>query len=187
MGGRRMYMWRAVDSEGEVPDVLVQRRRNKAAALKLIRKLLKKHRFSPSVIVTDKLGSYGAALRTVGFSGRHEQGLRANNRAENSHQPVRQRERKTYGPPRRQVEYFVWLNNLRKRIRPFRKGGWPRWRSARPDPHNGAGVDAPFCAKGFQHTGRLSGHLPFTTRRHRKPARLWRRPILLQAAKGAAS
>ncbi len=97
MGGRRMYMWRAVDSEGEVLDVLVQRRRNKAAALKLIRKLLKKHGFSPSVIVTDKLGSYGAALRTVGFSGRHEQGLRANNRAENSHQPVRRRERKMGG------------------------------------------------------------------------------------------
>jgi transposase-like protein len=46
------------------------------------------------VIVTDKLGSYGAALRTIGFSGQHEQGLRANNRAENSHQPVRRRERK---------------------------------------------------------------------------------------------
>jgi putative transposase len=53
-----------------------------------------KHRFAPDVIVTDKLGSYGAALRTIGFSGQHEQGLRANNRAENSHQPIRRRERK---------------------------------------------------------------------------------------------
>ena len=94
IGGQRMYMWRAVDSEGEVLDVLVQRRRDKAAALKLLRTLLKKQGFAPSVIVTDKLGSYGAALRTIGFSGQHEQGLRANNRAENSHQPVRRRERK---------------------------------------------------------------------------------------------
>ena len=90
----RAYMWRAVDSEGEVLDVLVQRRRDKAAALKLLGTLLKKQGFAPSVIVTDKLGSYGAALRTIGFSGQHEQGLRANNRAENSHQPVRRQERK---------------------------------------------------------------------------------------------
>jgi transposase-like protein len=72
IGGQRMYMWRAVDSEGEVLDVLVQRRRDKAAALKLLRKLLRKHGFTPDVIVTDKLGSYGAALRTIGFSGQHE-------------------------------------------------------------------------------------------------------------------
>ena len=94
IGGRRMYMWRAVDSEGEVLDVLVQRRRDQAAALKLLRKLLKKQGFVPAVIVSDKLGSYRAALRTIGFSGQHEQGFRANNRAENSHQPVRLRERK---------------------------------------------------------------------------------------------
>jgi putative transposase len=94
IGGQRMYMWRAVDSEGEVLDILIQRRRDKAAALKLLRKLLKKQGFIPTVIVTDKLRSYGAALQTIGFSGRHEQGLRANNRAENSHQPVRRRERK---------------------------------------------------------------------------------------------
>ena len=88
-----MYLWRAVDSEGEVLDVLAQRRRDKATALKLLKILLKKQGFAPVVIVTDKLGPYGAALRTIGFSGRHEQGLRANNRAENSHQPVRRRER----------------------------------------------------------------------------------------------
>ena len=57
IGGQRMYMWRAVDSEGEVLDVLIQRRRDKAAALKLLRKLLKKQGFAPAVIVTDKLGS----------------------------------------------------------------------------------------------------------------------------------
>ena len=97
IGGRRMYMWRAVDSEGEVLDVLIQRRRDKAAALKLLTRLLKKHGFAPAVIVKDKIGSYGAALRTIGFSGQHEQGLRANKRAENSRQPVRRRERKMGG------------------------------------------------------------------------------------------
>ena len=71
-----MYMWRAVDSEGEVLDVLVQPRRDKAAALKLVKKLLKRQGFAPTVIVTDKLGSYRAALQVIGFSGQHEQGLR---------------------------------------------------------------------------------------------------------------
>ena len=97
IAGRRMYMWRAVDSEGEVLDVLVQPRRDKAAALKLVKKLLKRQGFAPTVIVTDKLGSYRAALQVIGFSGQHEQGLRANNLAENSHQPVRRRERKMQG------------------------------------------------------------------------------------------
>jgi transposase-like protein len=94
IAGRGMYMWRAVDGEGEVLDMLVQPRLDKPAAFKLLRKLLKRQGFAPSVIVTDKLRSYGAALPLVGFSGQHDQGLRANNRAENSHQPVRRRERK---------------------------------------------------------------------------------------------
>ena len=71
IAGRRMYMWRAVDSEGEVLDVMVQPRRDKAAAVKLLRKLLKRQGFAPTVIVTDKLRSYGAALQMIGFSGRH--------------------------------------------------------------------------------------------------------------------
>ncbi len=92
--GRRMYLWRAVDSEGEVLDLLVQPKRDTKAALCLMRKLLKKQGFAPEELVTDKLGSYGAARRELGLSARHEQGLRKNNRAENSHQPVRRRERK---------------------------------------------------------------------------------------------
>ena len=92
--GRRMYLWRAVDSEGEVLDLLVQSKRDTAAALRLMRKLLKKQGYAPDELVTDKLGSYGAARRDLGLSARHEQGLRKNNRAENSHQPVRRRERK---------------------------------------------------------------------------------------------
>jgi putative transposase len=69
-----MYMWRAVDSEGEVLEILVQPQRDKAAALRLLRKLLRRQGFVPTVIVTDKLRSYGAALREIGFSGLHEQG-----------------------------------------------------------------------------------------------------------------
>jgi transposase-like protein len=92
--GRRLYLWRAVDAEGEVLDFLIQSKRNKRAALKLIRKLLKRQGISPASIVTDKLPSYGAALRDLDMSGRHETGGRKNNRAENSHQPVRRRERK---------------------------------------------------------------------------------------------
>src|SRR4051794_35235932 len=92
--GEQMYLWRAVDHEGEILDILVQRRRDRQAAVKLMRKLLKGHGFAPTVIVTDKLGSYTAALRHLGMGCRHERGLRANNRAENSHQVVRRRERK---------------------------------------------------------------------------------------------
>ena len=94
IAGRRFWLWRAVDDEGEVLDLLLQRRRDKAAALKLMRKLLKKQGFAPDVIVTDKLRSYSAAKAEMGLSTRHEQGLRKNNRAENSHQPTRRRERK---------------------------------------------------------------------------------------------
>ena len=94
IGGERRWLWRAVDSEGEVIDLLVQRKRDKAAAIKLMRKLLKKQGFTPKVIVTDQLRSYGAAKSQLGLSSRHEQGPRKNNRAENSHQPVRRRERK---------------------------------------------------------------------------------------------
>ena len=95
IGGQRMYLWRAVDDEGEVLDVLVQKRRNKAAALKLLRKLLKRQGIHPEAIVTDGLGSYRAAAKILGLSDRHRPGgMRENNRAENSHLAIRQRERK---------------------------------------------------------------------------------------------
>jgi putative transposase len=92
--GRQSWLWPAVDGEGEVLDLLVQRRRNRAAAVKLMRKLLKKQGFAPDVLVTDKLRSYGAAKDEIGLSARRERSLRQNNRAENSHQPTRRRERK---------------------------------------------------------------------------------------------
>ena len=95
IGGRRMYLWRAVDDEGEVLDMLVQRRRNKSAALKLLRKLSKNQGVHPDTITTDKLSSYGAAAKDLGLSGRHQTGgMGENNRAENSHLPIRRRERK---------------------------------------------------------------------------------------------
>jgi transposase-like protein len=76
IAGRRMYLWRAVDHEGEILDMLVQRRRDKRVALKLIRKLLRKQGFAPRLVVTDKLRSYGAAFRDLHLTCRHEQGLR---------------------------------------------------------------------------------------------------------------
>ena len=75
-------------------DFVIQSKRNKVAALKLMRKLPKKQGYVPSSIVTDRLPSYGAALRELGLSRIHETGWRKNNRAENSHLPVRRRERK---------------------------------------------------------------------------------------------
>src|SRR5208283_1972405 len=94
IAGRGFWLWRAVDDEGEVLDLLVQPRRDKAAAVKLMRKLLKKQGFAPDVLVTDKLRSYSAARAEMRLSALHVQGLSANNRAENSHQPTRRRERK---------------------------------------------------------------------------------------------
>ena len=92
INGEAHYLWRAVDHEGEVLESYVTRRRDRKAALKFLRKAMKRHG-SPSVIVTDKLRSYGAALRELGLSARHEYGGRKNNRAENSHQPFRRREK----------------------------------------------------------------------------------------------
>jgi len=92
--GRKHWLWRAVDDEGEVLDFLVQRRRCARSARRLLRKLLKKHGFAPKRITTDKLKSYSVAICKERLCAVHDQGLRANNRAENSHQPVRRRERK---------------------------------------------------------------------------------------------
>ena len=79
--GRMVYLWRAVDAEGEVLDVLVQSKRNKHAALKLMRKLLRKYTFVPERLVTDDLRSYRAAVRVLGIERRHERGRWMNDRA----------------------------------------------------------------------------------------------------------
>ncbi len=93
INGTQHYLWRAVDQDGNVLDILVQSRRNKGAAKKFFRKLLKGCQYVPRVIITDKLASYGAAKREILVSVEHRQHKRLNNRAENSHQPTRQRER----------------------------------------------------------------------------------------------
>ena len=95
--GPMVYLWPPTDAESEVLDVLVQTRSNKRAALKLMRKLLKKYGFVPDKLVTDDLRSYGAAANDLGIAKRHERGRWRNNRAENSHQPTRRREHKMQG------------------------------------------------------------------------------------------
>ncbi|MDK0524040.1 IS6 family transposase [Streptomyces sp. ML-6] len=92
VNGERKYLWRAVDQDGNVLDILVQSRRDKAAARRFLRRLMKKTSAVPRVIVTDKLRSYGAAHREVMPSVEHRSHKGLNNRAENSHQPTRQRE-----------------------------------------------------------------------------------------------
>ncbi len=94
INGAQHYLWRAVDQDGHVLDILVQARRDKRAAVKFLRKLLKDLAYVPRVLITDKLASYGAAKREVLPSVEHRQHKRLNNRAENSHQPTRERERR---------------------------------------------------------------------------------------------
>jgi putative transposase len=94
IAGAQHYLWRAVDQEGDVLDILVQARRDKRAAVKFLRKLLKGLAYVPRVLITDKLASYGAAKREVLPSVEHRQHKRLNNRAEHSHQPTRERERR---------------------------------------------------------------------------------------------
>jgi transposase-like protein len=94
IAGQQFWLWRAVDDEGEVLDLLVQRQHGKTAAVKLMRKVMKKQGFVPDVLVTDRLRSYAAAKAELKLTARHEQGRRRNNRAENSHQPVPRNERK---------------------------------------------------------------------------------------------
>jgi putative transposase len=95
VGGKRMYLWRAVDDEGQVLDLVMQRRRDTTAALKLLKRLLRNQPVEPTSFTTDGLGSYTAALRELDLLDRHRPGrLRENNRAENSHLAIRRRERK---------------------------------------------------------------------------------------------
>jgi putative transposase len=112
IAGEKHWLWRAVDQEGFVLDVLVQRRRDKKAAKRLFRKLLKKQGRVPRVLITDKLRSYGAAKREIMPGVEHRQHKGLNNRAENSHQPTRRRERimKRFKSPR-QVQRFLSIHD----------------------------------------------------------------------------
>jgi putative transposase len=148
IGGKQMYLWRAVDSEGEVLDVLVQRRRDKHAARKLMRKLLRKQGFAPAVVTTDGLRSYEAVIKEIGLAAQHEQGLHRNNRAEVSHQPVRRRERKMQrfkspGSAQRFVSVHAAAYNTfnvqrhlisRRTLRTFRAEAMAQWHAAATAP-----------------------------------------------------
>ena len=97
INGKRHYLWRAVDQDDHVLDILVQRRRNKKAAKKFFRKLLKGLRYVPRVVITDTLKRYGAAKREMLPGVEHRQSRSLNNRCENSHRPTRQREYRMQG------------------------------------------------------------------------------------------
>lgn len=98
IAGEHVWIWRAVDDDGEVMDMVVQKRRDSGAALRFLRRLLKNQNVEPETIVTDGLRAYRAALDRLGLDDRHRLGrLRENNRAENSHISIRRRERKMQG------------------------------------------------------------------------------------------
>ena len=141
INGKMVYLWRAVDDEGTVLDIVVQSRRNKKAALRLLRKLLKHNGVKPQLIVTDRLGSYRAALRDLNMRNVHDVGGRKNNRAENSHLPIRRRERKSQKfrsmkAAQRQLSRYGQIYNLfnyqrhlisRKTIKQFRHKAQAEW------------------------------------------------------------
>src|SRR3954467_10179999 len=117
IAGKKHWLWRAVDQDGIVLDILVQSGRDKQAAKRLLRKLLKKQRRPPRVLITDKLASYGAAKGEVMPSVEHRKHKGLNNRAENSHQPTRRRERqmkrfKSAGQAQRFLSAHDQINNL---------------------------------------------------------------------------
>src|SRR4051794_9895925 len=117
IGGTKHWLWRAVDQDGFVLDVLVQKRRDKRAAKRLLWKLLKRQARVPRVMITDELASYGAAKGEVMPSVEHRRHKGLNNRAENSHQPTRRRERqmkrfKSAGQARRFLSAHDQINNL---------------------------------------------------------------------------
>jgi putative transposase len=120
IAGRKDWLWRAVDQHGIVLDILVQSRRDAEAAKRLLRKLLKKQGIAPRMMITDKLASYSAAKREIMPGVEHRQHKGLNNRAENSHQPTRRRERimkrfKSAGQAQRFLSVHDQVANLFRR------------------------------------------------------------------------
>ncbi|RDI51486.1 IS6 family transposase [Microvirga subterranea] len=120
IAGQKHWLWRAVDQHGVVLDILVQSRRNAKAAKRLLRKLLKKQGVAPRVMITDKLASYATAKRVIMPGVEHRQHRGLNNRAENSHQPTRRRERimkrfKSAGQAQRFLSVHDQVANLFRR------------------------------------------------------------------------
>jgi len=142
INSERHYLWRAVDQDGDVLDILVQKHRDKRAAKRFFRKLLKGLRYAPRRIVTDKLRSYGAAHKEVLPDVIHDNDKWQNNRAENSHQPTRQQERqmrrfKSPGQAQRFLSAHGPINNLFRcgrhlmraaHYRLFRDRAFDQWR-----------------------------------------------------------
>jgi putative transposase len=122
--GQREYLWRAVDQDGDVIDILVRRRRNQQAAERFFRRLLQAQGCQPRRLVTDKLRSYDAAHRTMMPTVNHLNHIYANNRAEVSHEPTRQRERHMRGfSSSTQAQRFLTLHGLTQNL--FRLGRHP--------------------------------------------------------------
>jgi putative transposase len=120
--GKTHYLWRAVDQDGNVVDILVTSRRDAKAATRFFRKLLRGSRFVPRVLVTDKLASYGVAHRRLIPSVEHRRSKYLNNRAENSHQPTRQRERamKKFTSPGGAQRFLSAFSGISPHFRPRR-------------------------------------------------------------------
>ena len=134
IAGVQHWLWRAVDQNGFVLDILVRSRRNKGVAKRLLRKLLKRQCRAPRVMVTDKLASYGAAKREIMPGVEHRQHKGLTNRAENSHQPTRRRERqmKRFKSPR-QAQRFLSVHAQVSNLFHLRRDHLPaaRYRAAR--------------------------------------------------------
>lgn len=136
INGVQHYLWRAVDQDGNVLDVLVPSRRNALAAKKFFRRLLNVLEYVPRVIVTDKLTSYSVAHREVLASVVHHRSKYLNNRAENSHQPTRQRERamKRFTSPGRAQRFLSAFSGISPHFRPGRhRLTAPEWRTEMVD------------------------------------------------------
>jgi putative transposase len=128
INGKTHYLWRAVDQDGTVLDILVTSRRDAKAATRFFRKLLKGLAYVPRVLVTDKLASYGVAHRRLMRSVEHRQSKYLNNRGENSHQPTRVRERamKKFSSPgsrKKTTWWFGWLRGVVRRCHGAEEGG----------------------------------------------------------------
>jgi putative transposase len=136
INGTIHYLWRAVDQRGNVLDILVQSRRDAKAAKKFFRRLLKGLQYVPRVLVTDKLASYGAAHRVVLPSVNHRRSRYLNNRAENSHQPTRIRERvmKRFASPGQAQRFLFAFSHIREHFRPrCHLMSAPQWRTEMTD------------------------------------------------------
>ena len=122
INGKTHYLWRAVDQDGNVLDILVTSRRDATAATRFFRKLLTRWQTVPRVLVTDKLASYGVARRGLMTGVEHRRSKYLNNRAENSHQPTRQRERamKRFASARHAQRFLSAFSGISPHFRPRR-------------------------------------------------------------------